>query len=220
MVTASARSGGRSFVVPLDALDVPLPEPAALDALRAAVARIARPEADALDAFAAAATPLRLDRGAFLLRRGETARHLAFVHTGLLRYFYEDGEGREHTGQFFFEGAFATDVASFTRQQPALQTLDALEPTSLLLISYDALQALYARHHALERFGRLVIEQAFAHSQQRTAGFLLQSAEARYRRIAEERPKVMQRVPLYVIASYLGITPEALSRIRARLARP
>ena len=185
--------------------------------LRDAVARYARPAEASLAALEAAAVPRTLDKGDHLLREGEVAAHVAFVETGLLRYYYL-ADGREHTGQFFFPGQLVTDVASFVRRSPALQNLDALEPTRVLLIARADLDALYDADPAFERFGRRLFQDALAYSQLRTASLLRDSAEGRYLALLDERPKVMEAVPLQTVASYLGVTPEALSRIRRRVA--
>ena len=185
--------------------------------LRYAVARYSRPTDASLDRLEAAATARSLSKGDHLLREGEVATHVAFVEAGLLRYYYL-AEGREHTGQFFFPGQFVTDVASFVRRRPALQNVDALEPTRVRLIARADLDALYDADPAFERFGRRLFQDALASSQLRTASLLRDSAEDRYLALLDERPKVMGAVPLQTVASYLGVTPEALSRIRRRVA--
>ena len=176
--------------------------------------RVSDRTAERLDALA---MPRTLAKGEHVLREGETARSVAFVASGLLRYYYL-ADGTEHTGQFFFPGRFVADVASFVRQRPARQNIDALEPTDVLMLSKRDLDALYADDPAFERFGRRLFEEALAYSQLRTASLLMDRAEARYLDLVAERPKVMDQVPLQTIASYLGVTPEALSRIRRRVA--
>ncbi len=187
--------------------------------LRAAVERFARPSATSFALLEQAAERRALVKGEYLLREGDAARHVAFVESGLLRYFYLSKDGSEHTGQFFFPGAFVSDVASLVLKRPAQQNIDALEPTVVRLIPYPTLLELYDTDPAFERFGRRLFQEVMAFSQLRTASFLLQSAEERYLSLLEHRPKVIESVPLYQVASYLGVTPEALSRIRARISR-
>lgn len=184
--------------------------------LRTAVARYALLDAATLRRLEATATQRSLQRGDHLLREGDIARHLFLVERGILRYYYL-ADGQEHTGQFFFPGAFFSDVASFWRQQPALQNVDALQASVVTLIARDALLALYDEEPAVERFGRRLVEEALAYSQLRTASLLRDSAEARYRALVRQRPHVVETIPLYIVASYLGVTPEALSRIRRRI---
>jgi CRP-like cAMP-binding protein len=171
------------------------------------------------DALAAACLRRSLARGEHVLREGDRAAHMGFVVTGLVRYYYlVDGE--ERTGQFFAEGTFFGDIASFVTGAPSLQSIDALEASDVLMMPRDAVHAAFDADHGMERFGRRIVEEAFAGSQRRTANLLRLSPEELYRLLVRNRPEVVRRVPQYVIASYLGITPEALSRIRRRLARP
>ncbi|MFY7999694.1 MAG: Crp/Fnr family transcriptional regulator [Candidatus Kapaibacteriota bacterium] len=153
----------------------------------------------------------------FLVRQGETCRHIAFINEGLLRLFY-DIEGEEHVRQFHFERSFCSEYQSFLTEKPALMSLQALEDTELLLISHTDIHALFRINQEFERIGRILAEQSFIFVSQRFASMLLEEPETRYQNLVRERPKVIQRVPQYMIASYLGITPEALSRIRKRLA--
>lgn len=159
-------------------------------------------------------------KGDHLLRAGDVATHLFFVSRGLLRYYFlDDATGEERTGQFFDEGQVFTDAASFLAQAPATQSINALEPGEVLRIPRAALYDAYAADHAMERFGRLMLENALVGSQRRAANLLRLSPDERYRTFVSTRPEVARRVPQYLIASYLGITPEGLSRIRGRLAR-
>jgi len=167
--------------------------------------------------FATLLTPRRLAKHELLLRGGEVCSHIAFINQGCLRYYYlKDGD--EYNGQFFFEGAWVGDYQSFLTGQPAVQYIDALEDTELLVIKRTDLQALYAERPVFERFGRLLAENIVIGSQRRTASLLFDTPEERYLKLIAERPKVMERIPLHHIASYLGIKPESLSRIRKRLA--
>jgi CRP-like cAMP-binding protein len=172
---------------------------------------------DALNLFCSQLTERHIPKKEFFVRQGETCRHIAFINHGLMRLFY-DVEGEEHVRQFHFENSFCSEYQSFLTEKPAQMSLQALEETELLLISHRDMNALFRQSQEFERLGRILAEQAFIFVSQRFASMLLESPETRYQRLVQERPKVMQRVPQYMIASYLGITPEALSRIRKRLA--
>lgn len=173
------------------------------------------PGEPALLRLLAATRAQAVSKGAHLARAGEAAEDLYFVRAGILRYYYL-ADGVEHTGQFFSTGMAVADVAALTGGVPAQQNIDALAAATVLAIPRAALQAGYDADHGLERFGRRIIELAMAGAQRRSASLLIASPEQRYRHFIKSRPEVAAAVPQYVIASYLGITPESLSRIRAR----
>lgn len=167
--------------------------------------------------FATLLTPRRLTKHEHWLRAGEVCTHIAFVNQGCLRYYYLK-DGSEFNGQFFFEGAWVGEYQSFLTGQSSIQYIDALEDTELLVMPRTDLLALYSERPVFERFGRLIAENVVIGSQRRTASLLFDTPEERYLKLITERPKVVERIPLHQIASYLGIKPESLSRIRRRLA--
>jgi len=167
--------------------------------------------------FATLLTTRRLAKHEPLLRAGEVCTQIAFINQGCLRYYYLK-DGSEFNGQFFFEGSWVGDYQSFLTGQPAVQYIDALEDTELLTMSRTDLLTLYTEQPRFERFGRLLAENVVIGSQRRTASLLFDTPEERYLKLIAERPKVVERIPLHHIASYLGIKPESLSRIRKRLA--
>ncbi|MBD2769491.1 Crp/Fnr family transcriptional regulator [Hymenobacter sp. BT664] len=186
--------------------------PAALTAQLKAMLRLSEAYCAALHVLM---QPRRLAKKELLLREGEVCRAAAYIETGALRYFYHV-QGEEHTGQFFFEGEWYADYDSFLDQRPSTQNIQALEPTRVWLLPHQALYRLYDEQPAFERFGRLMAEQAYRGSRARSAALLNQTPAERYAQLVRERPQVVQRVSQRLIATYLGIKPESLSRIRAR----
>ena len=159
--------------------------------------------------------PRQLKKKELLLMEGDVCRSVAYIEQGALRYYYTVA-GEEHTGQFFFEGDWYTDYDSFLDQKPATQCIQALEPSRVWLLPRADLYRLYAERPVFERFGRLMAEQAYRGSRARGAGLLNQTPTERYAQLVRNRPHVVQRVSQRIIATYLGIKPESLSRIRAR----
>lgn len=185
--------------------------------LRAAVAPLA-PAAAAMARLEAGLRHRAADKGDHLLRAPDVARDVFFVHRGLMRYYFQDPEdGTERTGQFFDAGLVVTDAESFLTGAPATQSFEALEPSSVVLLPRAVIEEGYAEDHAIERFGRLMLQQALIGSQRRAGRLLTLQPEERYRTFVRTRPEVARRVPQYLIASYLGLTPESLSRIRRRI---
>lgn len=167
-------------------------------------------------AFEKKLTSKRLKRKEFLWLEGDTCRAVYFIHTGCLRYFY-NVDGEERTGQFFFENSWYTDYESFLSEQPSNLNVQALEISELWVLSRSALYELYEEYPKMERFGRIMAEQAYLGARKSNLSLRAESPEERYLKLIQERPKVIERVALQYIASYLGIQPESLSRIRKRL---
>lgn len=167
-------------------------------------------------ALRAVLQPRELARQQQLLRAGEVCRAVAYIEQGGLRYYYHTARGEERTGQFFFEGEWYTDYDSFLDQAPARQFIEALEPSRVWLLARPDLYRLYDERPVFERFGRLMAERAYRGSRGRSAHLLNQTPTERYEQLLRERPQLVQRVSQRLLASYLGIQPESLSRIRAR----
>ena len=161
--------------------------------------------------------PASLRRGDHLLRAGETPRSLAFVQSGLLRLYYLDDEGREFTKSFCAEGELVAAYSALLIGQPSRLFIEALENAQLLVADYAAYTALASGHPCWALVNQRRAEALFIKKEQREAALLLDDAETRYRQFLAEHPGLEERVRQHHIASYLGITPVALSRIRARL---
>lgn len=168
--------------------------------------------------FSGAMQPAVFAKGEHLLRMGEVCDHVTFLGTGLVRT-YRIHDGEDLTEQFFFEGNYATEYESFLTRTPSTVGLVAMEAVECIRITHAALQQVYGQGTNAERMGRLIAEHIFVGSARRNRSLLFETPEQRYLNLMKERPKVMARVPQKYIASYLGLKPESLSRIRARLAK-
>ena len=157
----------------------------------------------------------KADKGQYLLRAGERCSDLYFVERGLVRGFYFDDE-KEITNWLAIDGEFATSFYSFITRTPGFESIEVLEPSDLVYIQYDDLQRLYNDYPETERIGRIITENYYLKLDGRILGLQFKTAKERYDQLLEDNPLLIQRAPLGCIASYLGITQETLSRIRAK----
>lgn len=149
---------------------------------------------------------------------GDYTDHIAFVKKGVLRSYEIDQKGNENVLQLAFEDHWTSDLRSFILRSQSKIYVETIEDSELLLLSHANLEKLYADVPKIERFFRKLYEKAYVHSQERIQTALHVPADQRYQNILEHYPDVIQRVPLVYIASYLGITPESLSRIRRKVS--
>lgn len=163
-------------------------------------------------------TPKKVRKKQFLLQEGDVCRQLAFVTSGLLRLYTIDHKGEEHITQFAMEDWWASDLYSFLSGTPSKENIDALEDSEVLLIDRASRDALLEAVPKMERFFRLLMEANLVATRRRIIGLISDTAEQRYLAFLKTYPNLVERVPLNQIASYLGITPQSLSRIRKELA--
>jgi len=186
------------------------------DPLKSAIRKIVSPDDEELAAFISFFSIKKIKKKEVLLSEGAICRYIWFINRGLIRdYFHRDG--LEVTAGFFKEGEFITNYESFISQKPSKVYIDALEDSELLAIGYDSLQYLYSSSKTWERAGRLIAEQRFLISEQKKDGLLSNSPDLQYLSLVQEQPDIVQRVPQYYIASWLGVSPEHLSRIRKKI---
>jgi CRP-like cAMP-binding protein len=155
-------------------------------------------------------------KGDFFLADGQVCKHAGFITKGLIRY-YINHDGEEKTYEFGQENNFVCNYESFLPQTPSTKIIQALEDCEMLQISYTDLQQFYQSVQGGERFGRLVIEQVFIGLLQALGSLYTDTPENRYKRLLKEHPDLLQRVSQYHIASYVGVKPQSLSRIRKRI---
>jgi CRP-like cAMP-binding protein len=186
--------------------------------LRNMVDKLVQPDTEAWNAFVAKIRLRNLKKKEHYLREGEICNKVGFINKGCVRmYFLVDGE--EICKDLQFENAFTGSLASLMLRKPAFFNIAAIEDTVLLEIQYTDLMELYERYPCWQKFGRLAAEALFIRKELREASFLKDSPEERYAKLLTEQPMVIQRVPLHYIASYLGMKPETLSRIRKKMAQ-
>ncbi|AYL95103.1 Crp/Fnr family transcriptional regulator [Mucilaginibacter celer] len=160
--------------------------------------------------------PLLLKSGEYFLEQGHLCRYVGFIEKGLLRYHISD-DGDQKTLYFNKEGEFTCNYQSFLPREPSNTSIQAIEDTSLLVISYENLQRLYTTVTEGNKLGRLAIEVVFLNHLRQLKSFYKDSPTARYRQFLQAYPDLVQRIPQYYIASYVGIKPQSLSRIRKRM---
>lgn len=173
-----------------------------------------------LDAAKSYFIPRKLRKRQYLLQNDEACKYLAFVERGILRSYTLDDKGNEHIIQFAFEGWWISDLYSFYTGEPSIYNIDALEDAELLILTHTAMEAMLEEIPKLERTFRMLIQNSYITLQRRLAGNLSLSAETRYKNFVGLYPDLHNRIPQHMIASFLGVTPETLSRIRKQLLNP
>jgi CRP-like cAMP-binding protein len=162
--------------------------------------------------------PKKLRKRQFLLQEGDVNKYTAFVEKGILRTYTVDDKGAEHILQFALEGWWLADLYSFENNEPSAFNIEALENCELLLITNPSWETLLQKIPAFERYFRILVQNNLIATQRRLIGALSESAEEQYVKLLNTYPDCVQRVPQHMIASYLGITRETLSRIRNQKA--
>ncbi|GAC1382136.1 MAG: Crp/Fnr family transcriptional regulator [Ginsengibacter sp.] len=161
--------------------------------------------------------PKKIRRKQYLLQEGDICRYMAFVERGLLRSYNVDDKGYEHMIQFAWDGWWISDTYSFLSEEAAAYNIDAIEDAELLLLSRSHFEAMTIEVPKMERYFRILFQNNIISKEKRLLSSITYSAEEKYTKLAENNPQLIQRIPQNLIASYLGITPETLSRIRKNL---
>lgn len=161
-----------------------------------------------------------VDSKTIIAREGEIEKEIYFVCSGLARLYYQTKDNDQITAFIFCENMFASCLESFIKQHPSTQNLETLESCTVLVLTKDKLDALYEQVPKTHVIMRKVMEARFIASQQLLSSYILAGPKERYELFALHYPHLVQRVPQYILASFLGITPVSLSRIRKRIARP
>lgn len=150
-----------------------------------------------------------------ILKQGEVCDFIAFIQEGVFR-FYTIREGEEKITAFFLAGDFVTNYRSFLTAKPSEHNIEALQDAVIYKIKADQLNKLYDKHKTFERLGRRIAENLYLMVAGRLDSFMFDNPKARYNELVDRNAKLLAEIPQYMIASYLGVQPETLSRIRAR----
>jgi CRP-like cAMP-binding protein len=176
--------------------------------------RLANPPIADIETLIKQGTHRRLEAGQAFCRLGQSHHELAYIKSGFVRYYVTLADGEEATKDFSFSGTFTLSFGSAAVQRPAQVAIAAIVPTELLVWPYQTLLNLYESHAEWQKVGRRVAEFLYVRKEQRELSFLLMDAQTRYKVMREQFGPQIDSVPQYLLASYLGIRPQSLSRLR------
>ncbi|WP_339657856.1 Crp/Fnr family transcriptional regulator [uncultured Maribacter sp.] len=161
---------------------------------------------------------MNLKKGDTLITPGQLVNHFFYVATGCI-YYYKLDQGEQKVLEFYTEDVFFTDLPAYVKGNPSNYYLKASEATVVYAIKRSDAENSFKKSHQLERFGRLSMQEAFIKIFTRVERINSRTNEERYLRLMKKRPDLFQRVPQYLIASYLGLTPVGFSKLRKRLGK-
>ena len=160
----------------------------------------------------------KVSKGKFLLKPGEYCNDYYYIHKGILRSYIKYGE-KEITIWINPEGEITTAIRSIAGSRLSDEYIQVIENAELVVIPFNAMRELYERFPEMNKVGRMLLEEYYAASEERVFIARLPNAQARYQHFINSRPELLNRIPLKYVASYLGITLETLSRLRAKKIR-
>lgn len=163
-------------------------------------------------------TSRRYLKGQYILQQGDVCRTSSFIIKGCTKMFYVDDDGQEHIIMLGIEDWWVSDIGSFINQAPSDFNIQCLEDTHLIQFHFDSNEEIYTKVPKLERFFRKILERGLAAAQKRIIRNLSMTAKERYLIFRQNYPSIEQRIPQYMVASYLGITKEFLSKIKKQIA--
>lgn len=172
---------------------------------------------DEFNQFTSLIVEKQYDKKAFLAEEGKVCSHMYFIEKGSCYSYILDETGNKHVMQFALEGYFISDLYSFFSGKKAIYYIETLEATQVLALSKEHFQKACQEIPIFETYFRVLIQNAYVSMQYRLAKTNSAEAETRYLELAQTQPDLLLRIPQYLIASYLGIKPQSLSRIRKDL---
>jgi CRP-like cAMP-binding protein len=185
--------------------------------IRGFIERFASPPREQVDALIAKGRRTLLQKSEFLVQLGDTDHRVAFLHTGIVRFHVVDNEtGSDVTKDIVFAPGLVTSFGSAVRNQPARVAVSAVEDCVVTLWPFSEMRRQMDGHIEWEKFRRKIAEWLYVRKEDRELAFLLQSADERYDALCAEFPPEMSKVPQHMLASYLGVAPESLSRLKRR----
>lgn len=180
------------------------------------IARFVKLSDDEIAQFTSILKTTRIKKKQFVIQPGFVAEYRNYIVEGAVRVFYLDELGKEHTISIGIEDWYFTDFYSYLNRTPAEYYAEALEDSIILQMKYEDIEDLCSRIHPLCQYFRLFTERSISYSYKRIISNISKTSEERYWEYVNKYPQIANRVPQYVLASYLGISPESLSRIRSR----
>ncbi|MBC8988044.1 Crp/Fnr family transcriptional regulator [Pedobacter sp. N36a] len=162
--------------------------------------------------------PKKLRKKQYLLQQGDVCKYLSFVEKGLLMSYNVDDKGLEHINMFALEGWWSSDIHSFFTHENAVINIEALEDTEILMISSESFEEMTLKVPIMDRYFRILFQNSLFTKERRLISSISHTAQEKYIKFVESNPALVQRVPQNMIASYLGIAPETLSRIKKNIA--
>lgn len=170
-----------------------------------------------LAALEACLSVRQVQKGDFLVEAGQVCQYVSFLNSGLARLYYTF-DGKDISTGFVHAGEYTSEYESFLTRKPATQNIGALSDLEVVDLGFDDMQRLYKQYLVFQEFGRKIAEMLFIMLNQRNTALLVLSPEDRYRRMLADNPGLFQEVPQYMLASFIGVTPEHLSRIRKKMS--
>ena len=169
------------------------------------------------DSFSSLITNKSIKKGEKFIKEGQFSRSIAFVKNGLFRYYYKNLNGLEYTKGFVLENSVLVSYSAYLENRKSYLTIQALEDSTIEIVNLSKFQLLTLEHPCWNEFLVHVLQQVFLNKEEREREFLLFNVQQRYNSFLKKFPNLEERIKQHLIASYLGISPESLSRTRRKM---